>query len=53
MNLNCEHVSSYISEYIDGTVDPEARAEIENHLGTCESLFGHSRFHSQYLVPHR
>jgi anti-sigma factor RsiW len=36
MKLNCEHVWSYISEYIDGTVDPEVRAEIEKHLETCE-----------------
>jgi anti-sigma factor RsiW len=36
MKLNCEHVWSYISEYIDGAVDPEVRAEIEKHLETCE-----------------
>lgn len=36
MKLNCKHVWSYISEYIDGAVDLEVRAEIEEHLETCE-----------------
>jgi predicted anti-sigma-YlaC factor YlaD len=36
MRLNCKHVWSYISEYIDGAVDSEVRAEIEKHLETCE-----------------
>jgi anti-sigma factor RsiW len=36
MKLNCKHVWTYISEYIDGAVDPGVRAEIEKHLETCE-----------------
>jgi predicted anti-sigma-YlaC factor YlaD len=36
MKLNCEHVWSYISEYIDGTVDGALREEIEKHLEHCE-----------------
>lgn len=36
MKLNCEHVWSYISEYIDGVVDTQLRLEIEKHLEHCE-----------------
>jgi anti-sigma factor RsiW len=36
MKLKCEHVWSYISEYIDGTVDAQLRLEIEKHLEHCE-----------------
>ena len=36
MKLNCEHVWSYISEYIDGTVDAQLRLEVEKHLEHCE-----------------
>lgn len=36
MKLRCEHVWSYISEYIDGAVDTELREEIEKHLEHCE-----------------
>ena len=36
MKLNCEHVWSYVSEYIDGTVDVQLRLEIEKHLEHCE-----------------
>lgn len=36
MELNCKHVWSYISEYIDGTVDSKLREEIERHLEHCE-----------------
>jgi hypothetical protein len=36
MVLNCKHVWSYISEYIDGSVDPELRRGIELHLEHCE-----------------
>jgi anti-sigma factor RsiW len=25
-----------ISEYIDGTLDPQVRADVERHLATCE-----------------
>ena len=36
MKLKCEHVWSYISEYIDGAVDAQLRLEIEKHLEHCE-----------------
>jgi len=36
MALNCKHVWTYISDYIDGSVDAEVRLEIERHLEHCE-----------------
>jgi anti-sigma factor RsiW len=36
MALSCRHVWDHISEYIDGTLDPVVRAEVERHLATCE-----------------
>jgi len=36
MALNCRHVWDHISEYIDNTLDPGVRAEVERHLATCE-----------------
>jgi predicted anti-sigma-YlaC factor YlaD len=36
MELNCKHVWSYISDYIDGSVDKELRDQIERHLVHCE-----------------
>jgi len=36
MALNCRHVWDCISEYIDGTLDPRVRADVERHLATCE-----------------
>lgn len=35
MVLNCKHVWREISNYIDGTVDPALRADIEKHLAHC------------------
>ncbi|WP_338026752.1 zf-HC2 domain-containing protein [Acidisarcina polymorpha] len=34
--MNCKHVWNYISEYIDGSIDDELRAQIESHLEHCE-----------------
>jgi len=34
--MNCRHVWDHISEYIDNTLDPQLRAEVERHLATCE-----------------
>jgi len=36
MRLECKHVWEHISEYIDGSVDPKLREDIERHLGHCE-----------------
>ncbi len=36
MELNCKHIWGYISDYIDGSVDPEVRLQIERHLENCE-----------------
>jgi anti-sigma factor RsiW len=35
MVLNCRHVWAQISDYIDGSVAPELRADIEEHLAHC------------------
>ena len=36
MALSCRHVWDRISEYIDDTLDPQVRAEVERHLAHCE-----------------
>ena len=36
MALNCKHVWGYISDYIDDSMYPELRREIEMHLEHCE-----------------
>jgi anti-sigma factor RsiW len=36
MRIDCKHVWEYISTYIDGEVDAELRARIDQHLETCE-----------------
>jgi predicted anti-sigma-YlaC factor YlaD len=36
MRLSCKHVWAYISDYIDNSVTPEERADIELHLAHCE-----------------
>ncbi len=36
MKLECKHVWEFISDYIDGSVAPELRADIERHLEHCE-----------------
>lgn len=36
MGLNCKHVWAHISDYIDDSVAPELRADIERHLEHCE-----------------
>jgi len=36
MALSCRHVWDRISEYIDDTLDPQVRADVERHLAQCE-----------------
>lgn len=35
MTLNCKHVWAQVSAYIDSTVTPEMKADIERHLAHC------------------
>lgn len=35
MVLNCKHVWREISNYLEGSVDPQLRADIEKHLAHC------------------
>jgi hypothetical protein len=34
--LNCERVQQYVSDYIDGTLTPALRSNVEQHIETCE-----------------
>ncbi len=34
--MKCSHVWDRISEYLDHSLDPAVRAEVENHLAHCE-----------------
>jgi anti-sigma factor RsiW len=36
MRIDCKHVWQHISAYIEGDVDAGLRAEIDQHLETCE-----------------
>ncbi len=36
MVIECKHVWNYISEYIDGTLDPDVREQVQKHLDHCE-----------------
>lgn len=36
MVLECKHVWTHISGYLDGTLDPDLLAEVEKHLAHCE-----------------
>ncbi len=35
MTLDCKHVWEQVSDYIDGTVSAEMKADIEHHLAHC------------------
>jgi predicted anti-sigma-YlaC factor YlaD len=35
MTLNCKHVWAQVSDYIDGSVTPELKQDIERHLAHC------------------
>jgi anti-sigma factor RsiW len=34
--IECKHVWAHISGYLDGTLDPELLAQVQNHLEHCE-----------------
>jgi anti-sigma factor RsiW len=36
MVIDCKHVWSYISEYLDGTLTEETRRTVQKHLDHCE-----------------
>lgn len=36
MVLECKHVWSYISEYLDDSLSPEVREQVQRHLEHCE-----------------
>lgn len=36
MVIECKHVWMYISDYIDGTLDPMVLEQVQKHLEHCE-----------------
>ena len=36
MVIECKHVWDHISEYLDGTLSPEIREQVQRHLEHCE-----------------
>ena len=36
MVIDCKHVWTYISEYLDGTLTSETREIVQRHLDDCE-----------------
>lgn len=34
--MTCSELVGLLSDYIDGTLDPEARATLEEHLSRCD-----------------
>ena len=36
MVVECKHVWDYISDFIDGTLDPLVREQVQKHLEHCE-----------------
>jgi hypothetical protein len=36
MVIECKHVWSYISDYLDGTLSDEIRETVQKHLDHCE-----------------
>ena len=36
MVIACKHVWAYISDFLDGTLDAETRAQVQKHLEHCE-----------------
>lgn len=36
MIFECKHVWTHISEYLDGTLDPEVLLHVQEHLEHCE-----------------
>jgi anti-sigma factor RsiW len=36
MVIECKHVWEHISDYLDGTLSPEIREQVQKHLEHCE-----------------
>ncbi len=36
MVIECKHVWNYISEYLEDTLDPKIREQVQKHLEHCE-----------------
>jgi len=36
MVIECKHVWNFISDYIDGTLSEETKADVQKHLAHCE-----------------
>ena len=36
MVIECKHVWDHISDYLDGTLPPEIREQVQKHLEHCE-----------------
>ena len=36
MVIECKHVWTHISGYLDGTLDPDVLAQVQKHLDHCE-----------------
>ena len=36
MVIECKHVWEHISDYLDGTLPPEIREQVQKHLEHCE-----------------
>jgi anti-sigma factor RsiW len=36
MVIDCKHVWDYISDYLDGNLPADARADVQRHLEHCE-----------------
>jgi anti-sigma factor RsiW len=34
--IECKHVWAHISDYLDGTLDPEVLAQVQKHVEHCE-----------------
>ena len=48
MKIDCKHVWSQVSDYIDGTVTSQEREAIERHLANCRHCSAVMDFDAQH-----
>ena len=48
MVIECKHVWAHISGYLDQTLPPDVREQVEKHLAHCEICSAILRFDSEY-----